>query len=168
MYPPVSTRRKRRPSYSTGSATRSRVIPGWSNVMARRFRAIRLNSVDFPTFGRPTSATVNSAGLISEMPQHRFAPRPVPLHDDEQLQVDPRPRLLFQLDARGRPDLLEERAAPPDHDPLLGIPLDKDLGPDADQVLFRLFLVFVDPHRDAVGDLLVETLEELLPYDLLG
>src|SRR5512140_3226688 len=166
MYPPVSTRRKRRPSYSTGSATRSRVIPGWSKVMARRFRAIRLKSVDFPTFGRPTSATVNSAGLISEMPQHRFAPRPVPLHDNEQLQVDPRPRLLLQLDARGRPDLLEDRAALSDHDPLLGIPFHENLGPDADQVLLRFFLVLVDPHRDAVGNLLVEPLEELFPDHL--
>src|SRR5512143_4255326 len=118
MYPPVSMRRNERPSYSTGSATRSRVIPGWSNVMARRFRAIRLKRVDFPTFGRPTSATVKSGRLISQVPQHRFAPRPVPFHDDEQLQVDPRPRLLLELEARCRPDFLKERATLSDHDPL--------------------------------------------------
>ena len=35
--------------------------------------------------------------LISQMPQHGFAPRPVPFHDDEQFQVYPRPRLLLQL-----------------------------------------------------------------------
>src|SRR5512145_3263723 len=119
MYPPVSTSMNRRPSYSTRSATRSRVIPGWSNVIARRFRAFRLNRVDFPTFGRPTSATVNSPRLISQMPQHGFAPRPIAFHDDEQLQVYPRPRLLLQFETRGGPDAFQERPALPDHDPLL-------------------------------------------------
>src|SRR3990170_997158 len=167
MYPPVSTRRNRRPSYSTGSATRSRVIPGWSNVMARRFRATRLKRVDFPTFGRPTSATVNSPRLISQVPQHGFAPRPVPFHDDEQLQVYPKSGLLLQFDSRGGPDFFQERPPLPDHDPLLGLPFHEDLRPDADQVLLRFFRVFVDPHRDAVGDLLVEPLEQLLPDHLL-
>jgi len=39
---------------------RSRVTPGTSSTMARRLPTIRLNSVDFPTLGRPTSATSGS------------------------------------------------------------------------------------------------------------
>ena len=37
---------------------RSRVTPGVSSTSARRFPTRRLNSVDLPTFGRPTMATV--------------------------------------------------------------------------------------------------------------
>src|ERR1051326_986167 len=37
---------------------RSRVMPGSSPTIARRPPVIRLNRVDFPTFGRPTITTV--------------------------------------------------------------------------------------------------------------
>ena len=37
---------------------KSRVTPGWSSTRANLLPTRRLNSVDFPTFGRPTSATV--------------------------------------------------------------------------------------------------------------
>jgi hypothetical protein len=37
---------------------RSRVTPGVSSTSATRRPARRLNKVDFPTFGRPTIATV--------------------------------------------------------------------------------------------------------------
>src|SRR5579863_2775242 len=40
---------------------RSRVMPGSSPTIERRLRVSRLNSVDFPTFGRPTIATSGSA-----------------------------------------------------------------------------------------------------------
>src|SRR5690242_13716537 len=43
---------------------RSRVIPGSSPTMARRWPVIRLNRVDFPTFGLPTMTTV---GVMSGM-----------------------------------------------------------------------------------------------------
>src|SRR5690348_15774566 len=36
---------------------RSRVMPGSSPTMERRLLVSRLNSVDLPTFGRPTMAT---------------------------------------------------------------------------------------------------------------
>ena len=37
---------------------KSRVTPGWLSTKASRLPTRRLKSVDFPTFGRPTSATV--------------------------------------------------------------------------------------------------------------
>src|SRR5512139_4278123 len=125
-------------------------MPGWSNVMARRFPEIRLKSVDFPTFGRPTRATVNSPRLISQAPQHGFAARPLPLDLDEQLQVYPRPRLFLQFQARGGADFLQQPPALPDDDPLLGLPLHQDVRPDPDEVLLRLLPVLVDLHRHAV------------------
>src|SRR5438045_4174127 len=39
---------------------RSRVTPGTSATIASRVRVNRLNSVDLPTLGRPTSATMGS------------------------------------------------------------------------------------------------------------
>ena len=44
---------------------RSRVVPGRSDTMAARPPTIRLNSVDLPTFGRPTIATV---GMLTRPP----------------------------------------------------------------------------------------------------
>ena len=40
----------------------SRVVPGRSWTTARSSPISRLNSVDLPTFGRPTSETENSSG----------------------------------------------------------------------------------------------------------
>src|SRR5438445_11072765 len=40
---------------------RSRVMPGSSATIDRRDPTKRLNNVDFPTFGRPTIASVGSA-----------------------------------------------------------------------------------------------------------
>src|SRR5512139_1143004 len=168
MYPPVSIRRNRRPSYSTGWATRSRVTPGWSKVMARRFPVIRLKSVDFPVFGRPTRATVYSPRLISQAPQHGFAARPLPLDLDEQLQVYPRPRLFLQFPARLGADFLQEGTALPDDDPFLGLALHQDVRPDPHEVPLRLLPVLLDLDRDAVRDLLLEEREQLLPDHLLG
>ena len=54
--PPVSTSVKGRPSHSTSAVTRSRVTPGSLWTMAIRLPAMRLNSADFPTLGRPTMA----------------------------------------------------------------------------------------------------------------
>src|SRR5512134_747161 len=104
--PPVSTRWNRFPSISTGRETRSRVTPGIPKVIARRFPAMRLNRVDFPTFGRPTSDRVNSDLDISQTPQHRLVPAPVPLDLHEQLQVYPLPGHFLQFAPRLRPDLL--------------------------------------------------------------
>ncbi len=41
---------------------RSRVTPGWSSTSASRLPTRRLNSVDLPTFGRPTMARVKGIG----------------------------------------------------------------------------------------------------------
>ncbi len=56
--PPVSIRRKRWPFQSATSSLRSRVTPGVSWTTVARDSVRRLTSVDFPTFGNPTTATV--------------------------------------------------------------------------------------------------------------
>ena len=56
--PPCPTSVIRMPSSITASVSRSRVVPGTAVTIARSAPASRLNSVDFPTFGRPTMATV--------------------------------------------------------------------------------------------------------------
>src|SRR5256885_530906 len=59
--PPVSTTVKAIPAQSESPRIRSRVVPGISDVTAFRSPTSLLNRVDFPTLGRPTSAT---SGLI--------------------------------------------------------------------------------------------------------
>src|SRR5690242_792660 len=54
--PPVSTISKDLPFQVALPYMRSRVMPGSSVTMDRRCPMIRLNRVDFPTFGRPTMA----------------------------------------------------------------------------------------------------------------
>src|SRR5512137_2394564 len=56
--PPVSIMSKITLLHSASAARRSRVVPGTSSTMARRSPAKRLKSVLFPTFGRPTKATI--------------------------------------------------------------------------------------------------------------
>src|SRR5690606_29829585 len=56
-YPPVSTRRNRRPAHSTTASSGSRVTPGSSWTRATRPPTIRLNRVDLPPLGRPTLTT---------------------------------------------------------------------------------------------------------------
>ncbi len=55
--PPVSTTENSFPHHSHSPYWRSRVVPDSSLTIARRLSVRRLNSVDFPTFGRPTMAT---------------------------------------------------------------------------------------------------------------
>src|SRR5436853_7374600 len=55
--PPVSTASKCTPHHSAGCAMTSRVVPAMGVTIARRFPVMRLNSVDLPTLGRPTSTT---------------------------------------------------------------------------------------------------------------
>ena len=57
VVPPVSTRSKVRPRHSAWAYSLSRVTPGVSSTMERRFPVNLLNSMDLPTFGRPTMAT---------------------------------------------------------------------------------------------------------------
>ena len=52
--PPVSTIPKGTGPKVHSASIRSRVTPGWSWTMEMRRPARRLNSADFPTFGRPT------------------------------------------------------------------------------------------------------------------
>src|SRR5688572_5929307 len=59
--PPVSINSKCRPSCSAVPWMRSRVMPGSSPTIARRFPVIRLKRVDFPTLGLPTMTTVGTA-----------------------------------------------------------------------------------------------------------
>src|SRR5215813_6062351 len=56
--PAVSITVKRRSLMLAAPLRRSRVTPGRSSTRARRLPTRRLNSVDLPTFGRPTMATV--------------------------------------------------------------------------------------------------------------
>src|ERR1700690_4338481 len=52
---------------------RSRVIPGSSVTMARRVPVRRLNSVDLPTFGRPTITSDGSFCAIEEFQVYQRA-----------------------------------------------------------------------------------------------
>src|SRR6056297_57330 len=63
--PAVSITVKRRSPSLASPSRRSRVTPGWSSTSARRLPTRRLNSVDLPTFGRPTMARVK---LMSQAP----------------------------------------------------------------------------------------------------
>ena len=56
--PPVSMSRNVVPDHSQRSSLRSRVTPGVSWTTAVRVAVRRLISVDLPTFGKPTIATV--------------------------------------------------------------------------------------------------------------
>ena len=56
--PPVSISRNRFPFHSQTSSLRSRVTPGVSCTTAARVPLSRFTSVDLPTFGKPTIATV--------------------------------------------------------------------------------------------------------------
>ncbi len=58
--PPVSTMMNGTPAHSASNCLRSRVTPGRASTTAARRRRIRLTSVDFPTLGRPTTATTGS------------------------------------------------------------------------------------------------------------
>ena len=56
--PPVSISRNSVPAHSQTSSLRSRVTPGVSWTTAARVPVSRLTSVDLPTLGNPTTATV--------------------------------------------------------------------------------------------------------------
>ncbi len=56
--PPVSTSQNFRPFHSPSPKCRSRVVPASADTIAFRPPWMRLKSVDFPTLGRPTMATV--------------------------------------------------------------------------------------------------------------
>ena len=72
--PPVSTIEKRVSFHVTGYSIVSRVVPGTAVTMARRVRVMRLNSVDFPTLGRPASTTSGREWSTDQVP-NRFAPQ---------------------------------------------------------------------------------------------
>ena len=63
--PPVSMIRNRAPAQSTRSSLRSRVTPGVSWTTAVLDSVSRLTSVDLPTFGKPTTATVPASSRPS-------------------------------------------------------------------------------------------------------
>src|SRR6516225_5872148 len=71
--PAVSTTLNSRSPRCALPSRRSRVTPGLSSTRAIRLRASRLNSVDLPTFGRPTMATVK---LMTEWAVGRHAGAP--------------------------------------------------------------------------------------------
>ena len=56
--PPVSMSWKARPFHSAPDWRRSRVTPGSASTTASRRPASRLKSVDLPTLGKPTMATI--------------------------------------------------------------------------------------------------------------
>ncbi len=59
--PAVSTNRTVPPGHSTRASTASRVVPASSNTTERSCPTSRLNRLDLPTFGRPTSANRGSS-----------------------------------------------------------------------------------------------------------
>src|SRR6185436_2635905 len=59
--PPVSTSEKLFPCHVAGCSMVSRVVPATGATIARLVSVIRLNRVDLPTLGRPTSTTVGIA-----------------------------------------------------------------------------------------------------------
>src|SRR5215208_3305591 len=59
--PPVSTSTKRRPFHSVSISLRSRVTPDCSWTTASRVPVRRFTSVDLPTLGNPTIATLGRA-----------------------------------------------------------------------------------------------------------
>ena len=65
--PPISTSSNSVPSHSTEWRITSRVVPATGATIALRLPATRLNNVDFPTFGRPTSTTRKSPLAFSDM-----------------------------------------------------------------------------------------------------
>src|SRR5438876_7532481 len=65
--PPVSISRKRLPDHSHTSSLRSRVVPLVSWTTAARELVSRLTSVDLPTFGNPTIATVPIRGALTAL-----------------------------------------------------------------------------------------------------
>ena len=56
--PPVSDSMNWWVSHWAGAETMSRVVPATGATIDRRVPVIRLTSVDFPTFGRPTRTTL--------------------------------------------------------------------------------------------------------------
>src|SRR6266851_596839 len=62
--PAVSITRKHRSAIRPSPSRRSRVTPGISSTRASRRPTSRLNSVDFPTFGRPRMATAMLIGVL--------------------------------------------------------------------------------------------------------
>src|SRR5471030_864052 len=74
--PPVSTMMNSLPSISARPYLRSRVSPGKSATNASRVLVKRLNKVDLPTFGRPTSATtgiiLKPQFLLQKVLMHNF------------------------------------------------------------------------------------------------
>src|SRR4051812_7695702 len=69
----------------------SRVVPGMGVTMARLVRVRRLNKVDFPTLGRPTSTTAGRVlGTIEVVSIRRVLPRGfVPTENGGLRQPDP-------------------------------------------------------------------------------
>jgi hypothetical protein len=63
--PPVSISRNSVPAHSQTSSFRSRVTPGVSWTTAARVPVRRLTSVDLPTFGKPTTATVPAKSAMA-------------------------------------------------------------------------------------------------------
>ena len=77
--PPVSISRKRWPFQSATTSLRSRVTPGVSCTTAARDSVSRLTSVDLPTFGKPTTATVPIMGsAVAAVPHSSPGSRRVP------------------------------------------------------------------------------------------
>ena len=72
--PPVSISRNRLPFHSHTSSLRSRVTPGVSCTTAARVPVSRLTSVDLPTFGKPTIATVPTSPFSSRRRHVRRRP----------------------------------------------------------------------------------------------
>ena len=68
--PPVSMSRNVVPDHSQRSSLRSRVTPGVSWTTAVRVAVRRLISVDLPTFGKPTIATVPAISTSADGVRH--------------------------------------------------------------------------------------------------
>ena len=88
--PAVSIAVKARSPSRASPSRRSRVTPGRSSTSARRLPTRRLNSVDLPTFGRPTMATEKVMGRTRGLGGALYAPPDLQTQSGSRQQRDQR------------------------------------------------------------------------------
>src|ERR671927_131725 len=126
----------------------------------------RAPEVAAPELERIVPALLQSASLLdAHLVQRARRVAPALLDLDEEFEVDPVPHEPLDVLPRGRPYLLEARAALPDDDALLRRALDVDGAVDARQ-LVRDFLVTLGDDRRHVGYLLARHAQNLLAHHL--
>src|SRR6185312_5542608 len=164
--PPVSIRLKVLPTHSATPYCRSRVTPLMSSTIALRCSSSRLKKVLFPTFGRPTMATVNPLiiSVISVFFQKYFRIPPFRSHLDEQFKEHFPVNKSFNILARGGAQGPDHLPALSEDDPFLRFALHDDIRPDLGQA--ALLREFLHQYRRLVGYLVFVQQENLFPDHL--